>query len=138
MITVEQLKEKVIEFNKQRSHVEELKKNKTDQEKILSLMQNDIIDILEKLGLKKFDAGVCSISISNKPYAKILDKNQLSLYLKDRGIYEDMVSFNASKMNSWFNEEFEAAKQEMNLDFNIPGMEVTSNRRTLSVRKGEK
>jgi hypothetical protein len=44
-----------------------------------------------------------------------------------------MVTFNATKMNSFYKEEMERAKEEMNLDFKVDGMDVSSNRISLSV-----
>jgi hypothetical protein len=132
-ITLEELKEKCFTMFKQKAHVAKLKAEKAIEEKALKEMQDDIIFHLESHELKTFDTGLGKVTRKNAPYAKIEDKGALAAYLKERGIFEDMVSFNAATMNSFYKEEMEKAKEEMNLDFKIDGMEVSSNRVTLSV-----
>lgn len=134
-ITVAQLQDLCLAMFKQKAHVAELKLVKTTNEKQLSEMQEKIIFHLDELELKNFDTGFGKISKVNKPYAKITDKAALSSFLKEKGIYEDLVTFNAAKMNSFYNEEMAKAKEEMDLDFKVDGMDVSSNRVSLSVTK---
>lgn len=132
-ITLEELKELCFKMFKQRAEVAKIKEHKTAQEKILKEMQDKIIFHLEGHELKTFDTGMGKVTRKNQPYAKIIDKEALTKELKDRGIFEDMITYNATKMDSWYKEEMEKAKEEMNLDFKINGMEVSSNRVSLSV-----
>ena len=118
---------------KQKAHVAKLKAEKTVEEKALTAMQDDILHHLEAHDLKTFDTGLGKVTRKNAPYAKIEDKEALTAFLKERGIFEDMITFNAAKMNSFYKEEMERAKEEMNLDFKVDGMDVSSNRVTLSV-----
>ena len=132
-ITVENLTELCRTMFVQKELVAKLKAEKTVQEKILAAFQDDIIGHLEESELKNFDTGFGKVSRSNNPYAKITDKGALTTFLKDRGIYEDLVSFNAATMNSFYKEEMEKAKVEMNLDFKVDGMDVSSNIVKLSI-----
>lgn len=132
-ITLENLKELCVSMFLQKAYVAKLKEEKTVEEKKLAQLQEQIITTLEAHDLKSFDTGLGKVTRKNQPYAKIQDKHLLTAYLKERGIFEDMITYNASKMNSFYKEEMDKAKEEMNLDFNIPGMEVSSNRKTLSV-----
>ncbi len=132
-ITLEQLKGLCLEMFKQKAAVAKIKEHKTAEEKKLKEMQDKIIFHLESHELKTFDTGVGKVTRKNQPYAKIIDKDALTKELKERGIFEDMITYNATKMNSWYKEEMEKAKEEMNLDFKIEGMDVSSNRVSLSV-----
>jgi hypothetical protein len=132
-ITVEDLTELCKTMFIQKELVAKLKAEKTVQEKILSSFQDEIIEHLEVSELKTFDTGFGKVSRSNNPYAKIVDKGALTVFLKERGIFEDLVTFNAATMNSFYKEEMEKAKKEMNLDFKVDGMDVSSNRVKLSI-----
>ena len=132
-ITLEELQSLCLEMFKQKAEVARVKEIKTAEEKKLKEMQDKIIFHLEAHELKTFDTGTGKVTRKNSPYAKIIDKDALSNFLKKRGIYDDMVTFNATKMNSFYKEEMEKAKEEMNLDFKVDGMDVSSNRVTLSV-----
>jgi hypothetical protein len=132
-IELNELKTLCLEMFKQKAAVQKIKDEKSLEEKKLKELQESIIDHLEAHDLKTFDTGFGKVTRKNQPYAKITDKAALSDFLKDRGIYEDLVTFNAATMNSFYKEEMEKAKAEMNLDFQVNGMEITSNRKTLSV-----
>ena len=132
-ITLEDLKGLCLEMFKQKAEVARVKEIKTAEEKKLKEMQDKILFHLEGHELKTFDTGIGKVTRKNMPYAKIVDKTALSNFLKERGIYDDMVTFNATKMNSFYKEEMERAKEEMNLDFKVDGMDVSSNRISLSV-----
>jgi hypothetical protein len=132
-ITLEELKKLCVDMFKFKAEVAKLKEQKTNAEKQLKKMQDDIILHLETHDLKTFDTGLGKVTRKNQPYAKIIDKDALAAHLKEKGIYDDMVTFNAAKMNSYYKEEMEKAKEEMNLDFKIEGMDVSSNRVSLSV-----
>ena len=132
-ITVEGLQEKCRGMFEQKVLVARLKAEKADQEKILAKQQDDVIECLEYLNLKAFDTGFGKVSRTTKPYAKIQDKDALTLFLKEKGDYDALVTYNAAKMNSYYNELLAIAKEDKNLNFNIPGMEMTSARKTLSI-----
>jgi len=132
-ITLEELKGLCLEMFKQKAEVARVKEIKTNEEKKLKAMQDNILHHLEGHDLKTFDTGFGKVTRKNSPYAKIVDKDALTTYLKERGIFEDMITYNATKMNSFYKEEMEKAKEEMNLDFKIDGMDVSSNRVSLSV-----
>ncbi|MCK5139396.1 MAG: hypothetical protein KAQ85_06105 [Thermodesulfovibrionia bacterium] len=132
-ITLEELKVLCKNMFIQKAAVAKVKQVKTNEEKLLKEMQDKILFHLESHELRTFDTGFGKVTRKNMPYAKITDKGALTAYLKERGIFEDMITYNATKMNSFFNEEMEKAKEEMNLDFKVDGMDVSSNRITLSV-----
>lgn len=56
-------------------------------------------------------------------------------YLKERGLWEQMNSISSKKLNSWFQAEMDAALEEGQLDFSVPGLEEPTIRVELSVRK---
>ena len=57
-------------------------------------------------------------------------------YLKNKGIFEDMVTVNSQTLNSWYRQEFELAKDEGRL-VEIPGVGEPNYVETLSMKKGK-
>ena len=55
-------------------------------------------------------------------------------YLKDKGLYDSMISVNSQKLNGFYRRELEAAKESGDLLFSIPGLESKSTPR-LGFRK---
>ena len=130
---VEELKAKCIEMFKQKAHCEVLKKEKAAQEKILTDMKSEIFELLQAQGLKNFDTGVGKVTCSSTPYAKIVDKYELRRHLEEMGDFENVFTFNAATMNSYFKEKLENAKEAGDIDFEVPGMDISSARETLKI-----
>ena len=132
-MNVEELKAKCIAMFKQKALCARLKAEKAEQENILKDMKQDIYNALEANELKTFDTGLGKVTRTSKPYAKIVDKEALAMDLKERGLFDALYTFNATKMNSFYKEELEKAKEEGNVDFEIKGIEVSSARTDLSI-----
>lgn len=132
-VSVEALKAKCAEMFKQKAFCERLKKEKANEENKLTEMKLDIFNILTEQGLKNFDTGFGKVARSSKPYAKIVDKYKLRHYLEKVGDFDDVFTFNAASMNSYFNEKLERAKEEGDIDFAVDGMDMTSARETLRI-----
>ena len=127
------VKEKCRELFKKKAEVAKAKQIKTDLENEFKSMKQELIDILEASELKTFDTGFGKVTRKVQPYAKIEDKEKLASWLKERDLFDAMYTFNATKMNSFYKEELERAKEEGNVDFDIDGMDVTSIRKDLSI-----
>lgn len=60
-------------------------------------------------------------------------------YLKEKGLFEKMVSVNSNTLNSFFMQEWEASKDPSDplaaLDFRLPGISEPSSYETMSFRK---
>jgi len=54
------------------------------------------------------------------------DKESFYNYLRDKGVYEDMISVNSQKLNSFCKAEAEIAEQKGELDFQIPGIKKSA------------
>jgi hypothetical protein len=67
---------------------------------------------------------------------KDLDKKKdLFGYLEERGIFHELISVNHQTLNSFYNAEFEKAKEEGNLDFKVPGIDPPALLKILVLRK---
>jgi len=104
-----------------------------NKNKEISDVENKILSIMESQGMKDFSAPFAKFSRKSQPYATIKDQDLLINHLKEIGSYENLVTLSATTANKWYSEQLERAKEEGNLDFAIPGMEMTSSRITLSV-----
>lgn len=49
-------------------------------------------------------------------------KDEFFSYLKERGVFEDLVSVNSQTLNAWYKQEMEVARETGNFDFQIPGI----------------
>jgi hypothetical protein len=63
-------------------------------------------------------------------------RSQFFGFLKSEGIFEDMITVHSARLNSFYDERFEAAKAAHATDFKIPGIEPGAHYKTISLRKG--
>lgn len=113
----------------------------TAQIKINSGLMNGLKAIamveLEKANMNNFRSGNMLISKSDKKSVKILDKNLLLNYLEEKGILRDSFNVTAAKATTIWNEEYELAKDNNDLDFilnGIPGLSEPETFTTISMR----
>lgn len=104
-----------------------------DKNKLITALENSLVLKMEEDGLKDFSTPFAKFSRKSQPYATIKDQDLLINHLKEIGSYENLVTLSATTANKWYGEQLERAKEEGNVDFSIPGMEMTSSRITLSI-----
>lgn len=56
-------------------------------------------------------------------------------YLKQKGIFEDLVSVHSQTLNAWYRQELDAALDKGDVNFKVPGLEDPKYVQTLSIRK---
>lgn len=96
-------------------------------------LENSILSLMEEQGMKDFSAPFAKFSRKSAPYASIKDQDLLIQHLKEIGSYENLVTLSATTANKWYSEQLDRAKENGDLDFAVPGMEMTSSRVTLSI-----
>ena len=63
------------------------------------------------------------------------EKSELFGYLKDKGIFDTLVTINYQTLNSFYSQERDAAKEEGRYDFKIPGLAAPKVHEYLSFKK---
>ena len=92
-----------------------------------------IMDALQAQNMKGLDTEFGKFAVKVESYATIKDRDKLYAWLKEKGIFDSLVTISAATMNSFFKQEEEKAMEAQDLDFEIPGMEATSQRTKLSI-----
>lgn len=72
-----------------------------------------------------------SVSMPKEPEKR----DALFGYLKEKGIYDTMITINHQTLNSYYKEEMEAHLNKGELDFTLPGVSEPSAHRTISLRR---
>lgn len=96
--------------------------------KITELKKKALVE-LEKNELKNFDSGVGKISRIERRSVKIEDKYVFMDWLDNKGELREYLTVSAATAKKIYEEEFENAKENKNLDFlkdGIPGLSQPS------------
>lgn len=109
--------------------LEKLKDQTSDLNTEKTKLKKEILAHLEKHDLKNFNFGNGKVGISEERSVKMVDKYVFFQWLKERNMFEDIVSVNAQTLKSIYKKEFEKAKEEGDLEFlekGLPGVSKPS------------
>jgi hypothetical protein len=109
-----------------------------DVEDLKKLLESRLIEALEDADLQRFDAHGSMFLVSHIASAKVPkipeDRKKFFDYLKEREIFEDMITVHSATINTFVSDEEKAATERGEIDFQIPGL-LIDYRKQLSVRK---
>ncbi len=112
---------------------------KTEAYKELEIAENEMVQMLIDAQLPNFrsEHGLASVSYrtSVKTPKTPEDKAAFYAYLKEKGLYDQMISVNSATLNSFFKDALETAKREGKDDFVVPGLGEVTVTPNLSFRK---
>lgn len=104
--------------------------------------QNRVRGMLESLKKTSYKAkaGTFSFSLqdSYKTPKSLEQKEAFFAYLKERGIFDEMITVNSRSLNSYASSEIEAQYDVGNFDFTIPGLEKGEPTYKCSLTKNKK
>lgn len=109
----------------------------TERNKGFSEMKRKALDYLEDHKLKNFDTGVGKIITVTRDNVAIEDRGLFFAYLKERGLFDDMITINSATLNSFYKDEKIKAKENQDLSFldgGIPGVKEKSSITDISIR----
>lgn len=132
IIELEQMTEKAFEL---KQIITEEKRQISDLVNDLEMLQLRIIEELEAANLVSFKSKSGTFTYRYNESFKVPktpeDKEKFFAYLKDKGVYEELVTVNSQTLNSWVKQEIEE-----NIDLQIPGLTKTAPYPVASMRKG--
>jgi hypothetical protein len=106
----------------------------------LEEMKRNFILSLENAGLTSMKVPEVGNFIVTNRYQVSMPKDQESrekffAYLKERGIYDNMITVNSQTLNSFYKTTMEEAMEAGDVDFKIEGLSEPTLTKTLQVRK---
>jgi hypothetical protein len=138
-VTVSQLDElceKFADLKKEADELDDILKEKNEKVKEIG---TQIINFLNEFKKPSWKTSRGNFIISNRftvPTPKSPeDKQAFFNYLKQKGIFEDMVTVHSQTLNGYYRQEMDAALDAGDVNFSIPGIEEPKYVQTLSMRK---
>lgn len=105
----------------------------------LDAIERSLVTTLTELGKTTYRSDVGTFTVRSKSMVRIpKDENRYKFfeYLKERGIFEDMVTVHSATLNAWYQQELTNAEERgEGMDFNIPGIPEPEITPTLAFRK---
>jgi hypothetical protein len=125
-ITVEELQKKIDSCFELKELHDEKKKEAAKVWGDYTTTYLEVISMMEQLDLDKFSTKKGTFSFkydeSFKTPKTPEDRKAFFDFLKDKGVYDEMVTVNSRTLNSWAKQEVAAAEDEGDFDYQIPGL----------------
>lgn len=135
-VTLEQMNqlcERIVELRTQK---EDLETQIGGLNSLLKRAESQFIQFLKEAGMKNLKNEHGQFSITKRTTVnQPVDRDAFIAYLKSKGDYENMVSFNSKKLQSYVMGEIEEKVREGNPDWLPPGISKPGEFETISVRK---
>lgn len=101
-------------------------------------LEREITRIMETAGLERFDGEDVAVFLKEKTSVKVPRDNESRAaffnYLREQGVFEEMISVNSQTLNSWWKQEVEALRLK-GLPDTVPGLDNVTTYYDISVRK---
>ena len=127
-------------LSKKEDHERALEAAKKTSEAVVELEQR-ILKYMKEYGLPMFEGPFGRASVKN--YSTVAqpatheDRKSFFDYLKEKGIYEEMISVNSRTLNSWVNREIEAREKNGEFGWVPPGLQAPGNFQRLTIKGGK-
>jgi len=112
----------------------------SEEKAALRNMQAKMLQILNDHGKSNYKSNHGNVSVMRKLSVKCpkepVARKDFFDYLKEKGIFEDLVTVHSQTLNAFYKTEWEAAKVSGVMDFAMPGIGEPSYYETLQMRKG--
>lgn len=141
-LTVQELDEIIQEMFKKRTAIDALEEEISKHREVLKNLEAKVTTALKELGRDSYKTPVGSLGIRQMwrvtTPKDAESKAKFFEFLKERGIYDEMISVNSQTLNAFYNREMEAAKEKGDIDFAIPGIAEPALFETVYMRKAQK
>lgn len=117
---IEHKQQQVKELESQIAALKELKNDRAKK----------VLAYLAGAGLERVDAGggyaVLEAEVSARVPKTREARESFFDYLKQQGVYDSMITVNSRTLNSWVKAESESQLEQGNVDFRVPGIEISN------------
>ena len=131
-----QLAERIDNLRRREEEASSVKKSVTNE---LESAENEMIVALQEGGLKNYraPAGLCTVTFRTSVKTPKTPEEKAAFYgfLKENGYYDELISVNSQKLNSFYKEQMELAIERGDDDFALPGIEGVTVTPNLSFKR---
>ena len=140
VIGVEWFNKVGLQIKAQRERVDEIKSMLSEEQSTLRDLEHQFLTALGENGMRKYcipDYGTAYITkrLSYKVPKTLEEREAFFGHLKEKGLFEDMITVHSQTLNSWAKRELEVAAEMGADDFQIPGLGDPTYSESLGVKK---
>jgi hypothetical protein len=129
-ITIDDMNTQVAKIAEMRVKEEELSRAKKEVTEALELEERKMMEMLEASGMTSYKSPFGQVVLAFRTSVKTPklpeEREAFFQWLRDKGLYDTMISVNSNSLNSLYKNELEEARDRGEVDFSIPGISGVS------------
>lgn len=134
--TLEQLANELLTAKGEKEELARLEKEAGSK---LEAAKKRMVACLSALGVDSAEVAGYSFSLRPKLSVRVPcseeEREAFFNYLRENGLFEQMISVNSRTLNSWYSAEMDAALENGDIDFKVPGLNNVSEYIELGINK---
>lgn len=138
-LTVSEVENLCAAIAAQREVIADISSTRKEAEKKLDELELKMLAVLEQMGKTSYQSNVGTVYISPRTAVKMPaspeDREAFFNYLREKGIFESMITVHSQTLNSYYKEAFEEAVQNGDDGFHIPGLGEPVLSQSIGLRK---
>lgn len=138
-VTVEQLTAAVTKLDEIRGKKNLLAAQLSEVQASLDQAESEALALLKEANLPNFRGPDGLISVVHRTSVKVpkepTDRERFFQYLRERNLFDSMITVNSQTLNAFYKQELELAKERGESDFALPGISGETIVETISFRK---
>ena len=138
-VTFQQIQVMIKEFSDAKSDYDEASRQQKSCKEVMDNYGKRLLEVLKKHDVKSMPSPyghvITSVRWSWKTPKEKSAREAFFNYLKEKELYDEMITVNSQSLNAFCKSELETAKEEGNIDFTIPGLDEPSLSETISLRR---
>lgn len=140
-ITIEELEAMSKSIAEKRAEIDGISAERKRREQELDELESRMMALLEEAGKHDYHAECGTIYISSRESVRVPKdleaKQQLFNYLREKGIFEELVSVNSQTLNAFYKAEKKLAEERGEWSFTLPGVGEPTTEQILAFRKAK-
>lgn len=140
-MSLEELSRLIDQASSYKDQADEKKEQLKEINKELDKLNRMIVEYFDEHNLKSIKGTYYTAYTVERRSLKIEDRNEFFSWLREKGIFDDMVSVSSKELGPLYNEELELAKESGDFGFlekGIPGLSSPSTHKTVSYKRIKK
>jgi hypothetical protein len=139
MPTLDEMNAQVEQIARLREKEAEASAAKSVITKELEAAELKMMGMLQEGGLTNYRSPMGLVSVSFRTSVRTPktpeDREKFFAFLRQRGLYDALITVNSQTLNSFYKDEFEQAKQRGDVAFEIPGIKEVTMTPNISFRR---
>jgi len=138
---IEDLDALCMKIQEAREVVKDLGEQKKSAQSHVDRLEYELLEFLKETNRKNYSGPNGLFYINHRMSVKVPKeeekRKEFFWYLREKGIYDNMITVNSATLNAFYKDEIDAARERGDVDFAMPGIGEPTVSEVIAFKKGK-